>query len=228
MQDTIFSPLGSDITASEIATGAVTGSKIAMGSDAQGDILYHNGTSYARLAAGTAGKFLKTGGAGANPSWDTIPARVKWIAAPEFWQNTAGFGTIGSGTDIAPVLLFQDAVTDASATSFVIPPDYDGTTQLTIKIYWAPDDTNTGNCQWEIFLSWSKSGEAYPNATTSDTATQAGSGTANAIHVHTFTTAGQTFEAGDVVGIHIRRQGAHANDTATFDAQVLGITVAWG
>lgn len=35
----------------------------------QGDILYHNGTALARLAAGTSGQFLKTQGAGANPVW---------------------------------------------------------------------------------------------------------------------------------------------------------------
>ncbi len=67
--DTIFNQLGSSIETAEIATGAVTGPKIAMGSDAQGDILFHNGTSYARLAPGTSGQFLKTQGAAANPLW---------------------------------------------------------------------------------------------------------------------------------------------------------------
>lgn len=36
---------------------------------AQGDIFYHNGTSLARLAFGTAGYFLKTQGTAANPIW---------------------------------------------------------------------------------------------------------------------------------------------------------------
>lgn len=57
---------------SQLATGAVTGAKIAMGSDAQGDTLYYNGSAYARLAAATAGKFLKTQGASANPDWDFV------------------------------------------------------------------------------------------------------------------------------------------------------------
>ena len=42
---------------------------MAMGSDAQGDILYYNGSNYVRLAAGTSGYFLKTQGSGANPVW---------------------------------------------------------------------------------------------------------------------------------------------------------------
>ena len=35
----------------------------------QGDVIYHNGTSLARLGAGTSGQVLQTGGTGANPSW---------------------------------------------------------------------------------------------------------------------------------------------------------------
>jgi hypothetical protein len=42
----------------------------ASGALSQGDIFYYNGTNAVRLAAGTAGQMLKTGGAGANPSWE--------------------------------------------------------------------------------------------------------------------------------------------------------------
>lgn len=40
-----------------------------IGSAAQGDILYRGSSSWARLAAGSAGQVLQTNGAGANPSW---------------------------------------------------------------------------------------------------------------------------------------------------------------
>lgn len=43
--------------------------KELISSAAQGDILYFNGTTWTRLAAGNSGEFLKTLGAGANPSW---------------------------------------------------------------------------------------------------------------------------------------------------------------
>ena len=65
------------VTTAKIADNAVTGAKIAMGSDAQGDILYFNGTDYVRLAAGTAGYVLTSGGAGANPSWSNSLIKVK-------------------------------------------------------------------------------------------------------------------------------------------------------
>lgn len=71
------------VTTAKIADNAVTGAKIAMGSDAQGDILYFNGTDYVRLAAGTAGYVLTSGGAGANPSWANVPIIGKHKAADE-------------------------------------------------------------------------------------------------------------------------------------------------
>ena len=59
--------VGGNVTTVKLADNSVTGVKIAMGSDAQGDILYYNGTDYARLAAGTCGQVLQTNGIGANP-----------------------------------------------------------------------------------------------------------------------------------------------------------------
>lgn len=52
---------------------AITGLKVT--SQAQGDILYaSSATAFARLGAGTAGQYLKTNGAAANPSWADAPA----------------------------------------------------------------------------------------------------------------------------------------------------------
>lgn len=46
-----------------------------IGSAAQGDVLYRGASAWARLAAGTSGQVLTTGGTGANPSWTTaIPS----------------------------------------------------------------------------------------------------------------------------------------------------------
>ncbi len=68
------------VTTAKLAANSVTGAKIAMGSDAQGDILYYNGTDYVRLAAGTSGHFLKTQGAGANPIWAAATGSVLFMA----------------------------------------------------------------------------------------------------------------------------------------------------
>lgn len=44
------------------------------GGAAQGDILYRGAANWARLAASTAGRLLKTNGAGADPAWVAPPA----------------------------------------------------------------------------------------------------------------------------------------------------------
>ncbi len=53
----------------DIQTYSATLAALAGLSLAQGDILYRDGSALQRLAAGTAGQLLQTGGAGANPSW---------------------------------------------------------------------------------------------------------------------------------------------------------------
>ena len=62
-------PSDGSVTTAMIGDNQVTGPKIAMGSDAQGDFIYYSGTDYVRLATGTAGQAILSGGAGANPTW---------------------------------------------------------------------------------------------------------------------------------------------------------------
>jgi len=73
-----------------ISADSVTG--LNVGSDAQGDILYHDGTDYTRLAAGTSGHFLKTQGTSANPVWAADNAgSLVWIAGAD---NNAAVSSI--------------------------------------------------------------------------------------------------------------------------------------
>jgi len=39
-----------------------------------GDVLYYNGTNWARLGTGTSGQFLQSQGSGSNPQWATVSA----------------------------------------------------------------------------------------------------------------------------------------------------------
>lgn len=50
--------------------GVVTVSDLTITSEAQGDVIYFNGSNWVRLGAGTNGQFFKTQGVGANPVWD--------------------------------------------------------------------------------------------------------------------------------------------------------------
>ena len=57
------------IVAQSLATNAVNGTHIALGSDAAGDVMYYNGTDYVRLAKGTAGQVLKVNSGATAPEW---------------------------------------------------------------------------------------------------------------------------------------------------------------
>jgi hypothetical protein len=51
------------------ANNSVDGTKIALGSDAVGDIMFYNGTDWVRLAKGTAGQTLKMNAGATAPEW---------------------------------------------------------------------------------------------------------------------------------------------------------------
>ena len=64
------------------------GNQLNFGSDAQGDILYNNGTNIQNLPAGTSGQFLKTQGSSANPIWSNITTSNVYV-------ETAAFTSLG-------------------------------------------------------------------------------------------------------------------------------------
>jgi len=55
----------------------------------QGDIYYNNGSAIARLAPGTSGQVLQTGGTGANPSWTTMSSDVVKVGSGTFSGSTS-------------------------------------------------------------------------------------------------------------------------------------------
>ena len=58
-------------------------------SASQGDALFFDGTDWVVLNAGTAGQFLKTLGAGANPAWDTLPVSGAWTLVEKITPSAA-------------------------------------------------------------------------------------------------------------------------------------------
>ncbi|HSA08091.1 MAG TPA: hypothetical protein P5099_01870 [Candidatus Moranbacteria bacterium] len=87
---------GTTSIATTIANNSVDGTDIALGSDAQGDVMYYNGTDWARLAAGTSGQFLATNGAGANPSWGVPSGAGDITAIGNVFSGEAFTGTQGT------------------------------------------------------------------------------------------------------------------------------------
>ena len=58
----------------QMSAAGTDGTDITTTLTTQGDILYRDGSGLQRLAAGTNGQLLKTGGTGANVSWTDAPS----------------------------------------------------------------------------------------------------------------------------------------------------------
>ena len=70
------------VTTAKIQDNAVTGAKIAMTSDAAGDILTYTGTDYTRLGIGAVGKVLKVASGGTAIEWATDTAGTGDVVGP--------------------------------------------------------------------------------------------------------------------------------------------------
>ena len=57
---------------SAAGTNGTNGTDLSTTLTTQGDLVYRDGSGLQRLAAGTSGQVLQTGGSGANPSWGTV------------------------------------------------------------------------------------------------------------------------------------------------------------
>ena len=69
-----------------IASNAIDGTNISLGSDTQGDIMYYDNGSWTRLAAGTAGQFLKSNGT--DPTWENLPTWVTTLSGLDDVSNS--------------------------------------------------------------------------------------------------------------------------------------------
>jgi hypothetical protein len=78
-----------------------------VGSAAQGDILYRGASGWERLGAGTSGRFLRTNGAAANPSWNAVPVETAVITS----SYTDSTGTLGNVTGMSFSLAANERVT---------------------------------------------------------------------------------------------------------------------
>lgn len=127
--------VGTDIQAYDAQLADIAGITFA-----QGDILYHNGSSLVRLAAGTSGYFLKTQGAGANPLWESIPgggdaltsnplsqfaattsAQLRGVLSDETGTGAAVFADSPAltGSPTAPTQSASDNSTKIATTAYV-------------------------------------------------------------------------------------------------------------
>ncbi len=118
-------PADGSVTTTKLGTNSVDGTKIAMGSDARGDILYHGATDYARLAKGTSGQVLTMGAN--DPAWADAASGAKIVNYSIFQTNTystGSFSATGFDDSIPQVsevhLCMELAYTPTSATNILL------------------------------------------------------------------------------------------------------------
>ena len=80
------------VTTDKIINNAVDGTKIAMGSDAAGDVLYHNGTDYVRLGKPSTPK-------GEILSFNTSAVAPSWVLGSGFYASASSGTSCDSGSE---------------------------------------------------------------------------------------------------------------------------------
>ncbi len=139
---------GTDVAIADGGTGqstATAGFDALAPTTTQGDIIYHNGTDNVRLATGTNGQVLTSGGAGANPSWTTVSSGL--AAASQAEQET------GSSTAVAVTPGRQHF--HQSAAKFWVAATANSTTIIASYNMTSWADTTVGNATGTIATDFS-------------------------------------------------------------------------
>lgn len=80
---------------------------LSITSQAQGDILYFNGTNWVRLAAGTDGQVLETNGAGANPVWADSNSAWTFVETITLTGTSDASSTLPTSSQVFMLVLDQ-------------------------------------------------------------------------------------------------------------------------
>ena len=150
-------------TAGTVAEVQINGPMIAMGSDARGDILFRNDTTYTRLAKGTADQVLTMGAN--DPSWSDSVGGAAWVIKTAAYTAVAGDGVMVD-TDSAAITITLPA--SASLGDFVRIMDVTGncaTTGRNITVGRAGHNIQGAAADLTIATNRAAIGLVYANAT---------------------------------------------------------------
>lgn len=139
------------VNTANLANNSVNGSKIAMGSDAIGDIIYYNGADYSRLALGVNGDVLTVsggvpewaapgGGGGVLTGIQTYAVTAGTTNSFTITNTLAGFhimtfsGDTGSGTVVNWTLPDPSSYTSGTTIRFTMRTASSGGSAVTINM----------------------------------------------------------------------------------------------
>jgi hypothetical protein len=202
---------------------------------AQGVVLYRGAVTWSGLLPGTSGYFLKTQGAGANPTWAKVDATPKslWISASTLasrLNNGCSAGTTESSVNKvnAYQLIFSQSVDEFAQAMVVMPSNWDGGT-VTAKFYWT-SALGFGDVVWAIQARAFADGNAIDQAFGAVQSVTDTLSSFNNVQISSATpaiTMAGTPAAGNLVVFQIYRDGNSVADTLNDDAYLFGIEITY-
>ena len=231
---TIGAIIGTDVQAYNARLGDLAGITYA-----QGDILYHNGSNLVKLAAGTSGHFLKTQGAGANPTWaaassGTAGKHAIYVAAgsmsPSVSGGCAALAGVASASNQPDIRTLDfDTTTEEYAQFGVVMPKSWNEGTVTFAAHWSHAATTTNfGVAWKVQAVAVSDDDAIAVSYGTAVAVTDTGGTTNDLYTTSessaITVAGSP-AAGDMVFFRVYREPSNGSDTMAIDARLHGITL---
>ena len=149
-----------------IVNNAVDGTKIAMGSDAAGDIMKYNGTDYARMARGTSEQVLRVNTAGTDLEYADAVGGAAWALKTAAYTAVAGDGVMVDTSSSAITITLPISSGPPSLGDFVRILDATGNA-ATNNITVARNGNNIQGAAADLTIATNRAaiGLVYVNAT---------------------------------------------------------------
>lgn len=155
---------------------------------------------------------------------DTLRSRV--ISTGELIPDTTARAFGGTAPDRYAYIPFPDAAVNGAAFEFQVPENYASGGDW--YIFWVLSGSLSGNVRWEVTsLPRLEDQSMVAAGTTVTTDDPVPSATANRLAISAAVDDGISVAAGRVIRGYIQRNGAHANDTFTGEARLIGIAWAY-
>ena len=129
-----------------MALQTIPGRAIELGSDAEGDLAYHDGSKWTRLAKGTAGQLLATNSGATAPEWVAAPTGAAVSQRITTQTSTAATGTTTTPADNT---IPQNTEGDEYLTVTITPASASSKLRITAHI---AGDTSGDNNEFVIAL----------------------------------------------------------------------------